>query len=134
MKSQEVINCQKSQKLLASRARSSKQTIARTAFTQPAIEIEWIAKLNVLNMPPPWSSLGEQFLRFSKNELSWFNRIFLLFNARKSCIFQIFLLRSIKAYLGPNIINFDSVDFSERRPEEVIRLFWRSVYLITYKR
>ena len=42
MKSQEV-NFQKSEKLLAShasRAGSSKQTIARTAFTQPAIEIE----------------------------------------------------------------------------------------------
>ena len=38
MKSQEV-NFQKSLKLLASRARSSKQTIARTVFTQPAIEI-----------------------------------------------------------------------------------------------
>ena len=34
--------------------------------------------------------------------------------------FQIFLLRNIKAYLGPNMINFDSMDFSERRPEEVI--------------
>ena len=42
MKSQEV-NFQKSQKLLASRAGSLKQTIARTAFTQPAIETEWIA-------------------------------------------------------------------------------------------
>ena len=42
IKSQEV-NFQKSQKLLAFRAGSSKQTIARTAFTQPAIEIEWIA-------------------------------------------------------------------------------------------
>ena len=42
MKSQEV-NFQKSQKILASRAGSSKQTIARKAFTQPAIEIEWIA-------------------------------------------------------------------------------------------
>ena len=42
MKSQEV-NFQKSQKLLASRAGSWKQTIAHTAFTQPAIEIEWIA-------------------------------------------------------------------------------------------
>ena len=43
MKSQEV-NFQKSQKLLAPRAGSSKQTITRTAFTQPgAIEIEWIA-------------------------------------------------------------------------------------------
>ena len=38
MNSQEV-NFQKSQKLLASRAVSLKQTIARTAFTQPAIEI-----------------------------------------------------------------------------------------------
>ena len=42
MKSQEV-NFQKSQKLLASRAGNSKQTIAHMAFTQPAIEIEWIA-------------------------------------------------------------------------------------------
>ena len=38
MKSQEV-NFQNSQKLLASRAESANQTIARTAFTQPAIEI-----------------------------------------------------------------------------------------------
>ena len=37
--------------------------------------------------------------------------------------FSDFLLRSIKAYLCPNIINFDSVDFSERRPEEVISFF-----------
>ena len=42
MKSQEV-NFQKSQNLLASRAGSSKQRIARTAFTSHAIEIEWIA-------------------------------------------------------------------------------------------
>ena len=42
MKLQEV-SFQKSQKLLASRAGSSKQTIVHTAFTQPAIEIEWIA-------------------------------------------------------------------------------------------
>ena len=39
IESQEV-NCQKSQTLLAFRAGSSKQTIARTVFTQPAIEIE----------------------------------------------------------------------------------------------
>ena len=37
MKPQEV-NFQKSQKRLASRARSSKQTKAGTAFTQPAFE------------------------------------------------------------------------------------------------
>ena len=58
------------------------------------------------------SSLGEQYLWFSKTDLSWFNRIFLLFAARKSCVFQIFSLRSIKAYLCANIINFDIVDFS----------------------
>ena len=52
-----------------------------------------------------------------------FNRILLLFDTRKSCVFQIFLLRGIKAYLCPNIINFDSADFSERRPEEVISFF-----------
>ena len=38
-------------------------------------------------------------------------------------VFQIFLLRSIKAYLCPNIITFGSVSFSERRPEEVISFF-----------
>ena len=54
---------------------------------------------------------------------------FLLSDTRTFIVFQIFLLRSIKAYLCPNIINFDSVDFSERRPEEVISLFWRSVYI-----
>ena len=26
------------------------------------------------------------------------------------------------------MINFDAVDFSERRPEKVISFFWRSVY------
>ena len=52
----------------------------------------------------------------------------LLYDTRKSCVFQIFLLRNIKAYLCPNIIYFDAVDFSERRPEEVISFFWRSVY------
>ena len=53
---------------------------------------------------------------------------FLLFEARISCVFLIFLSRSIKAYLCPSMINFDAVDFSERRPEEVISFFWRSVY------
>ena len=61
MKLQEV-NFQKSQKLLASRAGSSKKTIACTAFTQPAIEIEYL--LNVFNRPRPWSSLGEQYLEW----------------------------------------------------------------------
>ena len=34
---------QKSQKLLASQAQSSVRTIASTAVTKPASEIEWIA-------------------------------------------------------------------------------------------
>ena len=33
------------------------------------------------------------------------------------------------SYLCPNIINFDSVDFSERRPEEVMFLLTLSVYI-----
>ena len=61
------------------------------------------------------------YLRFSKNYLSWLNHIFLLFAARKSCVFQI--------YLCANIIKFDSVDFSGHHPEEVISFFWRSVYM-----
>ena len=61
---------------------------------------------------------------------------FLLFETRISCVFLIFLLRSIKAYLCPNMINFDAVDFSECHPEEVISFFWRSVYdfkILPYK-
>ena len=33
------------------------------------------------------------------------------------------------ANLCLNMINFDAVDFSERRSEEVISFFWRSVYV-----
>ena len=42
---------------------------------------------------------------------------FFSFLMRENGVFQIFLLRSIKADFCPNIINFDSVDFSGRRPE-----------------
>ena len=85
---------------------------------------------NVLNRLPLWISLGEQFLWFSKNYLLQFCRIFLLFDTSKplSLFFQIFLLRSIKAYTCPNMINFDGVNFSEHRSEKVISFFWRSVY------
>ena len=31
------------------------------------------------------------------------------------------------------MINFDAVDFSERRSEEVISFFWRSVYIYSSK-
>ena len=33
-----------------------------------------------------------------ENDLSWFNRIFLLFEAIKSCVFQIFLLKETKTH------------------------------------
>ena len=72
-------------------------------------------------------------LRWAKNDLLWFNRNFRLFDTINSCVFQIFLLRSIKAYLCPNIINFESMDFSDRRPEEVISFFWRSVYVSVWE-
>ena len=44
------------------------------------------------------------------------------------------LIKSIKAYLSPNtcMINFDAVDFSELRSEEVISFFWRSVYMKSF--
>ena len=76
------------------------------------------------------------FCDFRKMTFLWFNRIFSFLTPKISCVYQIFLLRSIKAYLCPNIIHFDGVDFSERRPEEVISFFWRSVYLSsnTYKK
>ena len=38
-----------------------------------------------------------------------------------------FLLRSIKAYLCTQLINFDGVNFSERRSEEVMFLLTLSV-------
>ena len=40
-----------------------------------------------------------------------------------------FLLRNIKAYLRPNMIKLDGVDFKECRSEEVKSFFWRSVYV-----
>ena len=69
------------------------------------------------------------FLRFSKKLPFVISPHFSPFWHEKiSFVFQIFLLMSIKAYLCPNMIDFDNVDFSERRPEEVKSFFWRSVY------
>ena len=69
------------------------------------------------------SLLSERFLRFSEKMNFLDLTAFLPFDAKTSCVFQIFFLRSIKAYWCPNIINFESVDFSERRPEDVISFF-----------
>ena len=59
---------------------------------------------------------GEHFLQFSKNDVLLFHHIFFFFRS-------MFLLRGIKAYLCPNMINFDGVNFSEGRAEEVISFF-----------
>ena len=37
---------------------------------------------------------------------------------KQTFVFQMFLLRSINAYLYPYMIHFDGVDFSERHSEE----------------
>ena len=51
---------------------------------------------------------------------------------KETFFIQMFLSRSIKAYLYPNMINFDGVHFSERRSEEVVSFFWWSVYLLEF--
>ena len=58
-------------------------------------------------------------------------RAFHPFRLKQTLTFVIYmcLIRSIKAYLCVNMINFDAVDFSECRFEEVISLYWLSVYL-----
>ena len=55
-------------------------------------------------------------LRGARSEVVISPHCFSFSDTRNSSVFQI-----IKAYLCPNII--DSVDFSERRPEEVISFF-----------
>ena len=129
MKSQEV-NFQKSQKLLASRAGSFEADnspygvyVARHWNWMNSYWMFWIGRLR-------GARSVSSFCDFRKMTFRDLTAFFSFFEARKSCVFQIFLLRSIKAYLCPNIINFDSVDFSEHRPEEVISFFWRSVYIM----
>ena len=75
---------------------------------------------------PPWSSLGEQFLR-KKIAISPHCSSFL---SKRGFFLQMFLSRSIKAYLCPNI-KFGEANFSERRSEEVIRFLRRSVYYLS---
>ena len=118
MKSQEV-NFQKSQKLLASRAGSSKQTKA-------AIDIEWIAIewIGCLHGARSVSSFCD-FRKMTFRDLTAFSPYW----RKKILCFSDILIKEFKAYLCPNITDFDSVDFSECRPEEVISFFWRSVYV-----
>ena len=85
-----------------------------------------------MNRPPPWSSLRARsvssFCDFRKKLPFVIKPYCLLFEARIPCVFLIFLSRNIKAYLCPNMINFNAMDFSERRPEEVMFLLTLSVF------
>ena len=58
------------------------------------------------------------FCDLKKNDLLRFHHIF-LFGKSNPLIFQKCFIRRTIAYLCLNIINFDAVDFSERRSEEV---------------
>ena len=66
------------------------------------------------------------FCDFRKINLYDFRAFFSSLTQANLCffVFQMFLLRSIKAYLCPNNSDFDGVDFSERHSEEVIGFFW----------
>ena len=86
--------------------------------------IVWIGRLRRSRAELAWWAVSAIFEKWPW----WSNRIF-SFLKREYIVFLIFLLRSIKAYLCPNMMHFDAVDFSERLPEEVISFFWRSVYL-----
>ena len=73
---------------------------------------------------------GEQFLWFLKNDLFWFHCIILLFDSSKRLFFEMCLVRSTIANLCPIMSHSNALDFSERRSEDVISFFWRSVYYI----
>ena len=70
----------------------------------------------------------EQFLRFLKNGPLRFHLIFLVFDTSEPLSFSDVLIRSIKAYLCPNMINFDWVNFSTRRSEKVMFLLTLGVF------
>ena len=83
----------------------------------------WIASLS-------WKFSASSFRDFWKVTFLRFHRIFLLLGKSNLLIFQMCFLRRTVAYLCLNMINFDAEGFSERRSEEVISFFWRSVYEI----
>ena len=60
---------------------------------------------------------------FDKNFLLQFHPIFLPFDKSNPLIFPMCFIMSTTADLCPNMINFDVVDFSERRSKDVINFF-----------
>ena len=63
-----------------------------------------------------------------KNYLLQFHHIFIIFDKSSALIFQVRFIWRIVAYLCPNMIYFDVVDFSEHRSEEVMFLLTLSVF------
>ena len=63
------------------------------------------------------------FCDLKENYLLRFHCIFLLFHKHNPLIFQMCVIRCTIAYQSPNMINFDALDFSERRSEEVVSFF-----------
>ena len=127
MKSQEV-NFQKSQKLLASlagqefEADNSPYGVYATRHWN-RMNSYWMFWIGCVRGARSVSSFCD-FRKMTFRDLT----VLFSFLMRENLVFQIFLLKSIKAYLCPNIIHFNGVDFSERRPEQEISFFWRSVY------
>ena len=75
---------------------------------------------------------ASSFCDFWKLTSCDFTRFFSFFTQANLC-FQMCLIRiTIIAKLCLNMINFDAVDFSECRSEEVISFFWCSVYLFPH--
>ena len=73
---------------------------------------------------------GEQFLWFFKNDLLQFHCILLLFDSSQHLFLLLCLVRSTVANLYPIMSHFSALDFGECRSEEVVSLFWRSVYIV----
>ena len=85
--------------------------------------------IEVLNRRPFVEVLSEQFLWFLKTYLLWFHHICLLFVKSNLSIFQMGFIRRTNACMCPSMTNVDVVDFSEGCSKEVIRFFWRSMYI-----
>ena len=121
MKSQEVIFL-KSQKLLASRTRSSVRTIASKGGYITSLW-NWMFWIDGLS----WRFSASSFCDFEKSPFA-ISSHFSPFLLKQTLIFQMCFIRRTIAYWCLNMLNFDAMDFSERRSEEVISFFWRSVY------
>ena len=75
-----------------------------------------------------WRFSASSFCDFWKLTFCDLIAFFSFFGKIKPLIFQMCFIRRTIAYRCLNMNNSDTVDFSERRSEEAISFFWRSVY------